>query len=127
MHLAVSLGGLEEANAPVVRVAHLPGELVLPQLALRSPAHRPGAERQARHLDARLSERHPVRSCPARRPQGQASGSGQYTRGESGLQETASGAVCHLSSSNWPYPITTLLAGGEADRLIREAEERAFF
>ena len=35
VHLAVSLGGLEEANAPVVRMADQLGELVLPQFALR--------------------------------------------------------------------------------------------
>ncbi len=35
VHIAVSLGGLEKADAAVVGVAHEAGELVLPQLALR--------------------------------------------------------------------------------------------
>src|SRR5580700_5391328 len=111
VHVAVSLRGFEEANAAVVRVAHQPGELILPQLALRSPADGPGAEREPRYLDAGFAERHPIGSCAAGGPQGQATGSREYARGESGLQEIASGAVSHVSASNWPYPIMSYRTG----------------
>src|SRR5207245_7458391 len=107
VHLAVTLGGLKETNAAVVGVVHLPGKLVLPQLTLCSPAESSRAEREPRHLDAGLPERDPIRSGPARRPQRQPSGSREYPRGESGLQEIASGEVSHLSASNRPYPITS--------------------
>src|SRR5262249_12817736 len=103
MHLAVTLGGLEKANAPIIRVAHQPGELLLPQFALRSPAKCPSAESEPRHLDAGLPESYPICSCPARRPQGQPSGSREHTRGEPGLQEITSRAVSHTSSSNRQY------------------------
>src|SRR5438270_13808704 len=54
VHLTVSLGGLQEANAPVIRVTYQPRKLVLPQLALRLPAERSYAAREARHLDTGL-------------------------------------------------------------------------
>ncbi len=95
VHLAVTFGGLEESNASVVGIPHQPGELVLPEFALGSPAHRSGAEREPRHLHAGPPKRYPICCSPARGPQAHASGSRQHTRGESGLQEIASGEVSH--------------------------------
>lgn len=85
MHFAVGFGGLKKADAPVVRVAHEPGELFLPQISLHLPAERSSAKRQPRHLDVGFSERHPIGSCPARRTQRKASGPRQHPGDDSGL------------------------------------------
>src|ERR1019366_3757221 len=103
VHFAVTLGGLEETNAPVVAVAHQSRYPALPQLALRSPGEGTGAQREPRYLDAGFPQRHPIRSRSARRPQGQPSDCRQYTSGKPGLQEIASGIVTHVSPSNWLY------------------------
>jgi hypothetical protein len=87
VHVAVRLSGLEETDAAVIGVAHLPRELSLTEFALHAPAVGPCAERQPRHLDARLAERHPI-GCFARRPQRQSPGSGERCGGESGFEES---------------------------------------
>ena len=46
----VGLSRLEEADAAVIRVAHQPCELLLPQGGLHRTAVRPGSEGQLRHL-----------------------------------------------------------------------------
>src|SRR2546421_575150 len=107
VHLAVGLSGLKEANAVVVGVAHLPGKLLLSQLALHLAAHGPGAQGEPRHFHARPPERHPIRRGFARRSQPQASGAGERRCGKSGLQEITSGVVSHSFSSYGPHLTTS--------------------
>ncbi len=68
VHVAIAFGGFEKADSLVVGVAHLAGELILPQLALYPAAYGPGPECEPRHLDAGFSERHPIGGGSACRP-----------------------------------------------------------
>jgi len=63
VHIAVGLGGLKEANAAIVGVAHQSRELVLAQLALYFSAKCPGAERQTRYLNIGISKLDPIGRC----------------------------------------------------------------
>ena len=67
VHVAVGLGGFEEADAAVVGVAHQPREAVLSQVALHLAAEGAGAEREPRHLHAGFSQRHPIGRAVSRR------------------------------------------------------------
>ena len=59
-------GGLEETDAVIVGVAHEAGEVLLSEFALHAAAERAGAEREARHFDARFAERDPIRGAARR-------------------------------------------------------------
>src|SRR5579871_794007 len=96
VHFAIGLGGLEETDTVVVGVAHEPGELVLPEVALHLAAVGSGAEGEASHFDVRFPERHPVGRGPARPTKGQTSGSRKHARGESGLEEITSRTSRHV-------------------------------
>ena len=66
MHFAIRFGGFKESDTTIVGVAHQPGEVVLPKVALDLAAHRTCSERQPRHLHAGLAERDPVSGSAAR-------------------------------------------------------------
>jgi hypothetical protein len=60
MHVRVSLGRLEKANAAIVSVTHQPVEALLAEIALHLAVMRAGAESQPRHLHSGLPQRDPV-------------------------------------------------------------------
>ena len=60
-HAVITFGGLEEANAAVIRVTDKPGELRLPKLTLHAAGEGAGSKSESRDFHVRLAERHPVR------------------------------------------------------------------
>src|SRR5208282_3999685 len=102
VHVTVGFGSFKEANAAVVGVADQPGKLVLPQLALHSPAQGAGAKGQPRHLYTGFPERYPIRRRFARGFQRKASSAGERRCGKSRLQEITPGVLSHWYSSKRP-------------------------
>ena len=98
VHLAVRFGGLEEADAAVVGVAHQPREPLLPEFALHLAADGACAERQPGDFDSGSAERDQIGRIPALGAEREGSGHGQRSRGKSGLQEFASSEMRHLLS-----------------------------
>src|SRR5207248_11422188 len=63
-HAMIAFRRFEKADASIVSVTDLPGELLLPELTLHPSAVSAGAEREARDFDIRFAQRDPIRSGP---------------------------------------------------------------
>jgi hypothetical protein len=96
VHLAVRLGGLEEADAAVVGMAHQTGEPLLSELALHLAADAPGAEGEPRHLHPGPAQGDEVGRGLALREERQASCGRQGPGRHSRLQELASAELGHF-------------------------------
>src|SRR6185295_1433144 len=102
VHLTVRLGGLEEANAAVVGMAHQARETLLPELALNPAAEAPRAKRETRDLHPgppqgdEVSRRLPL--CHER----QAARDHERSRGQPGLHELTPAEIGHLAPPRVP-------------------------
>ena len=92
-HALIGLRGFEKADAAIVRMAHQPGELFLPEFSLDAAAMSAGPECEPGDLNARVPEFHPV-GCGSFGCEGRG-GSHRADRARRCLKEVASAEMRH--------------------------------
>src|SRR5258708_3493807 len=93
VHLTVGFGGLEEANAAVVRVTHQPREPVLSEIALHLPTEASCSKRQPRNFHPGSAQHYVVGGRRRFCEEWKSSGDGNRSGGKSSFQEFTSGEM----------------------------------